>query len=167
MADANLILHAGAERVSRDDLAAVPCPEAEGRWRPVGHAVVRDFAATALVDAGYSIEKEDLGLSSDKAKFFGTFTLRAPLSPGVNLSVGIRSSIDKSISLQWCAGSRVFVCDNLAFSSEIVIARKHTTHGVTRYQEAICKAVKGLGDYGRVEADRISRMKSTEINEER
>ena len=55
----------------------------------------------------------------------------------MQLAVGVRSSLDKSISLQWACGSRVFVCDNLAFRSERVIARKHTTHGVERYQEAI------------------------------
>jgi len=77
-------------------------------------------------------------------RFFGTLTLRSPLGQGVNLAVGVRSSTDKSISLQWCCGSRVFVCDNLSFSSERVIARKHTTHGVERYHEAICKEVSAF-----------------------
>jgi hypothetical protein len=82
------------------------------------------------------------------------------------LAVGIRSSTDKSISLQWCCGSRVFVCDNLAFSSNTVIARKHTTFGVERYQEAICKAVSELSDYREYEAFRIRQMRQAQLTDE-
>src|SRR5262249_51257958 len=144
MPDANLILHCGAREVTVDELKAVPVPPAEGRWVPVAHATVLGHACTALADAGYQIDTMRLGLSRNDARFFGTLTLKSPLASGVQLAVGIRSSLDKSISLQWACGSRVFVCDNMAFRSETVIARKHTVNGVTRYQEAICKAVAQL-----------------------
>jgi len=35
-------------------------------------------------------------------------------------------SINKSLSVGICAGERVFVCDNLAFSGKVVTFRKHT-----------------------------------------
>jgi hypothetical protein len=41
-------------------------------------------------------------------------------------SIGIRNSMDKSMALGITAGTRVFVCDNLAFSGEFVEFRKHT-----------------------------------------
>jgi hypothetical protein len=164
--DANLMLHRGAREVSRDALAKVPCPSAEGRWRPVPHIQVLDYAEKALTDAGYGIERMNLGLSCDDARFFGTLTLKTPLNEGVNLAVGLRSSTDKSISLQWCCGSRVFVCDNLAFSAQTVIARKHTTFGIDRYQEAICKVVADLGDYREYEAFRIREMQRRELSDE-
>jgi hypothetical protein len=44
----------------------------------------------------------------------------------MNFSIGIRNSIDKTHSVGFCAGKRVFVCDNLIFSGEFVIFRKHT-----------------------------------------
>ena len=141
MASANLVLHCGAREVTREQLDLVPCPPAEGRWRPVPHGTVLTYATQALADAGYVIEKLQLGLSRSDARFFGTLTLQSPVAPGVSLAVGLRSSLDKSISLQWCCGHKVFVCDNLSFRSEQVIARKHTTNGVLRYQEAICRAV--------------------------
>src|SRR5690348_1523212 len=136
VAHAALVCHRGAREVTRDELVSVPCPAAVGRWRPVPHAEVLLHAEQSLADAGYGIERMHLALSRDDARFFGTLTLRTPLTDGVNLAVGVRSSIDKSLSLQWCCGSRVFVCDNLAFSSETVISRKHTTFGVERYHEA-------------------------------
>ena len=163
---ASLMLHCGAREVTRDQLALVPCPPAEGRWRPVPHVTVLDYAEKALLDAGYEVDKLQLGLSRDDARFFGTLTLRSPLASGVSLAVGLRSSTDKSISLQWACGSRVFVCDNLAFRSEKVIARKHTTNGVLRYQEAICRAVSELASYREEERRRIQAMQHREVGDD-
>src|SRR4051812_42192182 len=97
VANATLMCHRGAREVSRDELALVPCPPSEGRWRPVPHAQVLDYAEHALSAAGYAVEKESLALSKDQARFFGTLTLRTPVANGVNLAVGLRSSTDKSI----------------------------------------------------------------------
>lgn len=166
MATANLALHCGAREVSVEELRQIPCPEAEGRWRPVPHGTVLDYATTALTSAGYEVQSQRLGLSRENARFFGTLILRSPVSIGVSLAVGIRSSIDKSISLQWCCGHRVFVCDNMAFSSSKVIARKHTTNGVLRYQEAICQAVGELEQYREIESQRIKRMIHTHMTNE-
>src|SRR5437763_8055374 len=165
MASANLVLHCGAREVTREQLELVPCPPAEGRWRPVAHATVLTHATQALTDAGYEIEKMQLGLSRCDSRFFGALTLRSPLASGVSLAVGLRSSLDKSLSLGFAYGSRVFCCDNLAFRGERVIARKHTTNGVTRYQEAICRAVSHLASYREQEGERIRSMQHRLIDD--
>lgn len=163
MAEANLVLHCGARTVSEEQLRAAPCPSPEGRWRPVPHAVVLDHARRALTDAGYEVEHLQLGLARNDSRFFGTLTLRSALAEGVSLAVGVRSSTDKSISLQWACGSRVFVCDNLAFRSEQIISRKHTINGVLRYQEAISRAVSGLAEFQGAERERIRQMQGRAI----
>jgi len=164
MSNAKLMLHCGAREVTREQLDSVPCPPAEGRWRPVPHGTVLTYATQALADAGYGIEKMHLGLSRSDQRFFGTLTLSSPVASGVSLAVGLRSSLDRSISLQWCCGHRVFVCDNMAFRSEQIIARKHTKNGVLRYQEAICKAVAGLASYRTQETARIRSMQQRLID---
>jgi hypothetical protein len=117
MSEAKLMLHCGARKVTLDELREVPCPAPEGRWRPVPHATVLEHAVGALESAGYGVAKMDLGLARDDARFFATLTLRSELIEGVSMAVGVRSSLDKSLSLGWCCGQRVFVCDNLAFRS--------------------------------------------------
>lgn len=131
----------------------------------MAHSVVLNYAEKALTDAGYEISKVNLGVSRNDARFFGTMTLRSNVVTGVNLAVGIRSSTDKSLSLGWCCGNRVFCCDNLAFSSDKVISRKHTTNGVLRYQEAICRVVSELADYRNIEEQRIRAMQNRLITE--
>ena len=88
MSDAKLMLHCGAREVTREQLELVPCPPAEGRWRPVAHATVLTYATQALTDAGYEIETLQLGLSRCDSRFFGTLTKalshRLPGSTGSN-----------------------------------------------------------------------------------
>ena len=70
--------------------------------------------------------------------------------------VGLRSSWDKSFSLQLAMGTRVFVCDNLCFNGEVVIRRKNTVNAVNQLANLAQKAV------GRVEALQIDEAKRTD-----
>jgi len=165
VANATLLCQRGAREVTREELSFVPCPPPQGRWHPVPFHTVLEYAERALTDAGYRIAKSALALSRRDGRFFGTLTLDCPLGSGADLAVGIRSSHGQSLALGWCCGQRVFVCDNLAFSSAKVISRKHTAHGVQRYQEAISRAVSELADYREFEAYRIRQMQRLELTD--
>jgi len=52
-------------------------------------------------------------------------SLRSPYGDYTD-AVGLRNSHDKSFPIGIAFGSRVFVCDNLAFIGDQVIRRKHT-----------------------------------------
>src|SRR5206468_3078013 len=44
-------------------------------------------------------------------------------------ALGLRTSNDKTMSIQIAIGARVFVCDNLVFSGELIaLKRKHTAN---------------------------------------
>ena len=80
---------------------------------------------------------------------FATMDLTTPLADGVTLAVGVRNSIDKSLPLGFCAGSRVFVCDNLSFRSELMVHRKHTRFGQSRFEEEIARPCSRSSSSGR------------------
>jgi hypothetical protein len=104
-----------------------------------------------------------LSVARDNQRFFGTLRLKNRIAEGVSLAVGLRNSTDKSFPIGFCVGERVFVCDNLAFASEIVIARKHTRFGQTRFNEAVSQAVLGLHQYQITAAERIARLQQWEL----
>jgi hypothetical protein len=160
-----LITHCGARTVNRDELAAVPTPPSTRTWFPVGHLTVLTTVEQTLRAAGFNPTREGLALSREGARFFATIDLESPLAPGVHLAVGLRNSLDKSLPIGFCAGSRVVVCDNLAFSSEVVVARKHTRFGRDRYTEALARAVGGLSDFQKAEAQRIERFQQTPVSD--
>jgi hypothetical protein len=80
-----------------------------------------------------------------------------------SLVVGLRNSHDKSIVAGLAVGAGVHVCDNLSFSSDIVIDRKHTRNIERDMPTLIESAVGRLGDARRTQDERISVYKRTEL----
>ena len=163
---ANLMLHAGGKLCSYDELQQIPTPPPEGRWHPVSHVRVLDTVTGTLTAAGYEIKDRKLAVAREGQRFFGTLDLSTPLACGVSLAVGVRNSIDKSFPLGFYAGSRVFVCDNLAFRSELLVKRKHTRFGEMRFGNQIAAAVQSLTSFKEAERIRIKRMMETDLTED-
>jgi hypothetical protein len=166
MASSNLVLHRGAKPVTTEELAAFQAPPPNGRWFPLSHGRVLSVVTETLGEAGYGIERQQLGVLRDGSRFFGTLDLKSPIADGVSLAVGIRNSVDKSFPLGFCAGSRVFVCDNLAFRSELLVRRKHTIHGERDFVRRIAEAVGSLPAFQEQEALRIERMREAELGDD-
>lgn len=138
----NLMLHCGGEAVQRSQLIDVATPAATNTWQPVGHAGFVDMVQDELENLGLRVIGEAHGLTKTAKKFdggldntyggnyFGLFEVT-----GDNVSyddhtmiVGLRNSHIKRFGAGLVCGSGVFVCDNLAFSGEIQVGRKHTKH---------------------------------------
>lgn len=110
MSVSDLVLHRGARIVDRADLDSVAVPEPTKTWFPISHTQVLDRTLETLGQAGFEVRNTRLALSQDGRRFFGTVDLRAAVATGVNLCVGVRNSVDKSLPIAFCAGHHVFVC---------------------------------------------------------
>lgn len=160
-----LILHRGSRVVERAELDRVEAPPATDTWFPLRHSQVLSTVEQTLGDAGFAITRSQYGLSQDDSRFFGTLDLATAITEGVTLTVGVRNSTDKTFPIGMCAGSRVLVCDNLAFSAEILVVKKHTRHGQHRFHEGIATAVGSLREYQQVEAGRIGLYRERAVDE--
>lgn len=160
-----LIVHAGGREATLEEVMAVQAPPPEGRWFPISHSVVLDRVRSTLDEAGFVVAKERYALSQDNHRFFGVLDMQSQLSSGVALSVGVRNSTDKKFPIGFCAGSRTFVCDNLAFSADLLLSRKHTRNGAARFSEDIAAAMPKLEEFQDIEAYRIKRMKEAAVSD--
>jgi hypothetical protein len=128
-----LCLHVDSVRVgSRDALAEIPTPNGNGRWKPVPHLSLANAAVERASRLGLEVEKEEWGVSrKNGAKLFGVLNFKPIaklcLPPGMGPSMGLRSSLDKSIAINVCVGARVFVCDNGVFTGDFSLRKLHTT----------------------------------------
>lgn len=161
-----LMLHCGAQKVYREVLDSVPTPEPTASWCPIPHGDMLGGIQGTLERAGYRVATEAHALAKDGARYFGLLEIVNDHAKGdYSLVVGLRNSHDKSIPAGLVIGSKVFVCDNLAFSGEIRIARKHTTFIERDLPSLIERAVGRLADVrGRQDA-RIAAYKRTEISD--
>jgi hypothetical protein len=165
VSNSSLVLHRGARPVSVEELAEIKAPDSVGRWYPLSHTTVLRRVKDTLAEAGLVVKREQLALSKENNRFFGTLDLESELVHGVALSVGVRNSTDKSFPIGFVAGSRVFVCDNLAFSAELLVRRKHTRFGEQRFAGDIAAAMPKLTQFKELETKRIEAMCRTEITD--
>lgn len=166
MVSSMLVNHCGARQVNATELATIAPPEPTRTWYPLAHRTVLDSVCATLSGAGFAIVRSRLSVSHGDARFFGTLDLATSINNEVSLAVGIRNSNDQSFPIGFCCGQRVFVCDNLAFTSEIVVSKKHTRFGQERYLEGLARAVASLDQYRRSAADWIARMQQQELSED-
>lgn len=160
------VMHRGAVHITRDELARIDAPPATQTWFPLKHSTVLDRTCETLEGAGFGIDSMQLSVARADARFFGTLRLTNRITPDVSLAVGIRNSNDQSFPIGFCVGERTFVCDNLSFHSEIVISRRHTRFGETRFQEAMSRAVLGLHQFQASAAQRITALNDWELSDD-
>lgn len=110
---------------------------------PIAHSLIRDMVAERITDCGLTIKNEQIATSTPKdvdidgqlvsvdQKAFGVMDVMGldyatHESAKFGLSIGWRNSMNKQLPAAVVVGSRVFVCDNLCFSGEIMLKRRHT-----------------------------------------
>lgn len=134
-----LCVHAGGRLVNREAIEDVITPGRMGSHYPIPHLKVLDLAVANLKRLGYSIEGAQYALRDAKhpetgieikgAEFFGLLSLKNGTNhDDYGLVAGVRNSHNKSMASGLVLGSRVFVCDNMAFSGEVKFGRKHTKY---------------------------------------
>jgi hypothetical protein len=123
----NLILHCGANTVQRGELARVRTPVATETWQPIPHEQYVAQIERELPRHGLSVVHQAHALTHDGGRYFGLLQIQnGRNTPAFSWVLGLRNSHDKTLPAGLVAGSQVFVCDNLAFSGEVQISRKHT-----------------------------------------
>ena len=165
---ANLILHAGAHAIERTALAAVATPERTATWVPLPHDRLLSGIQSTLEHAGLSVVTEAHGLTNNGARYFGLLQVKSGSSQDdgdFGLVVGIRNSHDKTFPAGLVVGASVFVCDNLSFSGEIKLARKHTVYVERDLPNLIERAVGQLGELHRTQGERFAGYKHTQIGD--
>jgi hypothetical protein len=140
-----LCIHAGAELVEPEALINVETPEPTGTWTPIAHHALVDSVRGALATNGAEIVKEEHALYKDGLRYFGLLHLSGN-DDGGNTVIGIRNSHDKTFPAGLSLGNRVFVCDNLSFSGDVTVARKHTRFIGRDLDRLIYAAVGKLSD---------------------
>jgi hypothetical protein len=140
-----LILHAGAKHVERAQLEAVATPRATATWQPIPHWELLTNVEQTLERSGLHVTKEQHGVGRGGARYFGLLEV-ANGNSDFGLVVGLRNSHDQSFPAGLVVGARVFVCDNLSFSGEVRLARKHTVHILRDLPQLTERAVCQLAD---------------------
>ena len=133
----SLMLHCGAKPATRQDIASLPKSNFKSmgaRHKPVPYIDLIESVEQSVKRLGnIQITGEDFGLSHEGSRFFGLLDIETDYSDGLmekfqmKKQIGLRSSTQQIFSAGVSFSTFCFVCDNLAFSGDITLSRKHTT----------------------------------------
>jgi hypothetical protein len=127
------------KKISREELASIPTPEATRTHRPVPHHEIAQALVETLSFRHIAVLRDEYAVSSNGMKMFGVLDLEAGFE-GCRFSIGIRNSHDKSFRLSATAGLRVAVCDNMMFSGDFTpVLAKHSKN--FSLQDSLCIGV--------------------------
>ena len=161
----DLIMHCGAHAVPMASVYDCETPGQDGRHFHIPHSTLLDTVRGAFDRNGWDVANEAHGLTHDGARYFGLFEMAGSDGADHATVVGIRNSHDKTFSAGLVMGSGVFVCDNLAFSGEVKIARKHTRNILRDLDAMTYRAVGSLGDFRDRQEMRIQSYKQHELTD--
>lgn len=180
----NLSLGTGGTAVEREQVQAVEVPDRTASYCPIPHDALIRTVEDTLGDLNMEVVESAHGLSHEGKRYFGMMEV-APMrgfpipssdggviphtevvSKDYNTVIGLRNSHDKIISAGAACGSGVFVCDNLCFSGEVKLARKHTPNILNELPALVLQMIESvLGVQAPLMNRRIDTYRETELND--
>jgi len=120
--------HANSELVTREELMAIAPPVGSETWQPIAHGDLVLAIERQLRARGIEIAGEQYAVQRHGARLFAVLDLSLERTVETCAAMGIRTANDRSMALEIAVGVKVFVCDNLAFSGDLIaLRRRHTT----------------------------------------
>ena len=171
-ASGSMMLHCGAELIERDALDGLPEPVGTDTYFPIAHRDLLSQLEDAIDESNMEIVDQSHGLTKEGDRYFGVLQVQQKAvigSDGSSLMeqfghlIGIRNAHDKSISASVCMGQRVFVCDNMSFSGEIQLSRRHTKNIMRDLPGLVSQATAKLIDKRGDVLARFENYKQTEL----
>ena len=166
--DLNLILHCGGQEQTFDAVRAVHTPSATRSWQPVAHDYLVGEVRDTLRNNGLAVRQEVHSLAKDGQRYFGLMEVHRKAEKELadtSWVLGLRNSHDQSFSAGMVVGMSVFVCDNLSFSGEIKVLRKHTTNVFKDLPQLVSRSVGELVTRWNSQETRVLAYKEAELDD--
>jgi hypothetical protein len=108
----------GSGIVTMEQAFNIPTPEATNTYSPVGNEDLWNMLSRIAAERGLELGIPQIGLANKGQRMFGSVEVlnHNQLDNEVRMMLGFRNSLDKTMSIGICFGSKVFVCSNMCFS---------------------------------------------------
>jgi hypothetical protein len=161
---ATLVVHRGGWEATKADLATVPVPDPTESYHPVPYGRFIEEVELHVPRFGLTVQSSAFALARDGGQMFGVLTcVNGKPTTDYALAIGVRNSYDRSLAVGLTLGSRVFCCDNLAFSGEVTMHRKHTVNVFRDLPDLIYRMLSQVSSMRERTDSEIAAMKGREL----
>ena len=162
MQNGQLLSHVDTDLVTREQLALIPAPEPTKSWCPIPHVQLVETLQDVLAKSQIQIRQEQFALRRDGSTLFGVMQLAYADTEDGTAAMGFRTSNNKTMSIQICAGLSVFVCDNLVFRGDLIALNRKHTSGLNLRTELSGAVLRFQDHFGRLTGE-IEHLKEREL----
>jgi hypothetical protein len=109
-------------------LRSMEAPAATETWQPMSHDHFITMVEENIADRGMTVTRKNFTSTAEGNRAFGMYVIGSELSErgDAALMLGIRHSMNKTLSAALAIGHHVFVCSNGMFVGEHILGRRHT-----------------------------------------
>jgi len=150
---------------ARGMLLAAPIPQQTKTYKPVSHAQLMDLTLESIHQAGFTLDQESYTSAREGKVANGKFSIKNVADSEMQLQIGWQNSYDKSLSLKFAIGTKIFICANGCVSGDYgAFKKKHQGEIQTFTPQAITEYIKNAGDaFTKMQAEREI-MKNIDID---
>lgn len=160
----NLILKArGVKNITRSEAIDISMPQKTDSYTPISNEQIINTSLEAFAKEGLKVKSELYKTDASRSKFVGGFTISSGNSE-IDMFMGWKNSIDKSMSAAYGLGAQVFICSNSSVRAEQSLIRKHTGSADKIITIGLTEGIKRLGDNFRQIEKEFERMKEIEVS---
>jgi hypothetical protein len=150
---------------AKEALLAAPIPQQTRTYKPVSHLELMDLTLESIHQAGFTLDQELYTSARDGKVANGKFTIKNVADTEMQLQIGWQNSYDKSLSLKFAIGTRIFICANGCVSGDYgAFKKKHQGEIQSFTPQAITEYIQDAGEaFTRMQSERES-MKDIILN---
>jgi hypothetical protein len=141
-----------------------PIPQETKTYKPVEHERLIDLTLNGIHSAGFKLATEDYTMALNGAIANGKFAIQNIADAEMQLQIGWQNSYNKSLTLKFAIGTKIFICQNGCVSGDFgTFKKKHVGEIQTFTPAAITDYIKSAGDtFQRMQIEREA-MKTVSI----
>ena len=154
-------------KTAKETLLSAVLPEETRSYKPVSHKQLIDLTLESIHQAGFSLDEAHYTSARDGNVANGRFSIKNIADEEMQLQIGWQNSYDKSLSLKFAIGTKIFICSNGSVSGDFgAFKKKHVGEIQSFAPQAITEYIKQSGEaFTRMQAERET-MKEIEISDQ-
>ena len=150
---------------TKNELVHAAVPMQTKTYRPISHTQLMDLTLESIHQAGFTLDKELYSSARDGKVANGKFTLKNVADSEMQLQIGWQNSYDKSLSLKFAIGTKIFICANGCVSGDYgAFKKKHQGEIQSFAPQAITEYIKHAGDAFTKMQEERELMKTIELD---
>jgi len=127
-------------------LISTSVPMETRTYKPVSHEQLIDLTLESIYQSGFTLQSENYSMAREGNIANGRFTIKDVADSEMQLQIGWQNSYDKSLTLKFALGTRIFICDNGCVSGDMgAFKKKHQGSIQTFTPQAISEYIRTAG----------------------